>query len=235
MRHMRIQRILSALLVLGGCGLSAAGGETPAARDGALQVDTAASRAYIKVGSTTRLGHPHGVVGQLSAGSVTLGGSGELEFDMRSFVADRPEARNYVGLTGSVSASDAQKTTGTMQGKDVLNVAKFPIARYVFRSATPLDGQSAGAPGNYRLDGDFTLHGVARPLPLTATVEKTDTLGVLRMRCGFAILQSQYGMKPYSAVGGLVGVEDKLEIWGDLIVRQAAPAAASAPAPSRSR
>ncbi|MHC5544202.1 YceI family protein, partial [Singulisphaera rosea] len=164
-------------------------------------------------------------------GTVALGGGGNLVFDMPTFVADRPEARSHVGLSGAVSASDAQKTTATMQGKDVLNVARFSTAQYTFRSATPLGGQAVGAPGQYRLDGDFTLHGVTRPMPLTAVVEKTTTTGVLRMRCAFAIPQTNFGIRPYSAVGGLVGVNDALQVWGELIVR---PAAAT-PSSTRAR
>lgn len=208
--------------ILVACGVSAAGGEVPAADRVPLRVDTGASRVYIKVTSATRLGHDHGVVGQLASGVVALGGGGDLVFDMPTFVADRAEARSYVGLTGTVSASDAQKTTATMQGKDVLNVARFPTAQYTFRSATPLDGQAIGAPGQYRLDGDFTLHGVTGTMPLTAVVEKTTAPGVFRMRCSFAIQQTNFGMRPYSAVGGLVGVNDVLQIWGELIVRPAA-------------
>ena len=67
-----------------------------------------------------------------------------------------------------------------------------------------------------------------------AVVEETETPGVLRMRCGFAILQSQFGMKPYKALGGLVGVEDRLEIWGDLLIRPD-PAEKTAARPRRSR
>ena len=226
-----MRRFWAGVLVLGGCWGSAVGGEIPSAVGLPLEVDTVASRVYIKVTSTTRLGHDHGVVGQLASGMVTLGGAGDLVFDTRTFVSDRPEARSYVGLTAAVSASDAQKTTATMRGEDVLNVARFPTARYVFRSATPLDGQAAGAPGQYRFDGEFTLHGVARTMPITAAVEQTSTPGVLRMRCAFAIQQSQFGMKPYSAIGGLVGVNDLLQIWGELTVRPAAAAAAVAPSP----
>ena len=34
------------------------------------QVDTANSKIYVKVGSATRLGHPHGVEGRLKSGAV---------------------------------------------------------------------------------------------------------------------------------------------------------------------
>jgi polyisoprenoid-binding protein YceI len=216
---------VAALSLVGSAGLAA--GQA----GGALQVDTAASRVYIKVSSATRLGHDHGVDGRLGSGAVTLGGAGDLVFDMRTFVADRPEARSYVGLTASVTPSDAQKATATMLGKDVLSVAQFPTARYAIRSSAPAGGQAPGAPGSYRLEGDFTLHGVTQPLPLTAALENTDTPGVFRFRCAFTIRQSQFGMKPYSALGGLVGVSDPLQIWGELIVRpSAAQTAVAAPA-----
>jgi hypothetical protein len=197
-------------------------GGPSAAMDGPrLEVDTEASRVYAKVTSSTRLGHDHGVVGRLSSGSLTLGGPCDLVFDMRTFVSDRPEARDYVGLTKAIPASDADKVTATMLGKDVLDVAQFPTARYACRSMSMLDDQAAGAPGRYRLEGEFTLHGMVRTMPLTATLEKTDKPGVLRMRCTFPVLQSAHGIKPYKAVGGLVGVNDTLEIWGDLVLRAA--------------
>ncbi len=200
-----------------------------------FQVDTAASRVYIKVTSATRLGHDHGVVGQLSSGSGALGGAGELVFDMRTFTSDQPEARSYVGLTGPISRSDAEKTTTTMLGDDVLAVRQFPTAKYTFRSATPMDGQAAGAPGKYMLDGVFALHGVEQAIQITATLLAGDRPGVYRMRCAFAIRQTWFGMKPYTALGGLVGVNDPLEIWGELVLRPDAAATAIAPtaAPGR--
>jgi hypothetical protein len=48
--------VLSCLL-----GAAAGAGEKKAAN--AYQVDTKASRVFVKVGSATRLGHPHGVEG----------------------------------------------------------------------------------------------------------------------------------------------------------------------------
>jgi YceI-like domain len=233
--HLSARRFWVGMVFLGGFGVAAVGAEPSAAAGLPCQVDTGASRVYIKVASSTRLGHDHGVVGHLASGVVTLGGAGDLVFDMRTFLSDRPEARSYVGLTAAISASDAQKTTATMLGKDVLSVAQFPTARYAFRSATPADGQAVGAPGRYRLEGDFTLHGVAHTMPLVAVVEKTTTPGVFRMRCGFSILQSQFGMKPYTAIGGLVGVHDRLQIWGELAIRPVAAATASGPSSNTAR
>lgn len=196
--------------------------EQPAAAASAMEVDTARSRVYIKVGSTTRLGHVHGVQGQLASGKITLGGPGQLVFAMQTFASDTAEARRYVGLTGSISASDQQKTTANMLSSDVLDVGRYPTASYTIRTARPADGQAPGAPGRYQLDGDFMLHGVARRVPLLAVVEPSQTAGALRMRTSFTIYQSHYSITPYSALGGLVGVTDRLDIWGDVLLHPAA-------------
>src|SRR5690242_21894851 len=94
----------------------------------AYQVATGSSRVYIKVTSATRLGHNHGVEGRLASGEVVLGGPGTLVFDMTSFTADTPQARQYVGLPDQLSASDAAKVNANMRGGDVLDVGRYPQA-----------------------------------------------------------------------------------------------------------
>ena len=184
-----------------------------------FQVETGSSRIYIKVGATGRFGHAHGVHGRLVSGKVDLGGSGELVFDMRSFVVDPPEARQYVGLGGGVSRSDQRKTTEDMLGPFVLDVVHHPRATYTIASATPLEGQAPGDPGRYQLDGQLTLRGVARRLPIAAIVERTETPGLFRLLGAFSILQTRFGITPYTALGGIVGVADQLDIWGELVIR----------------
>lgn len=199
------------LAVMAGSCLTA-----PAQAQAPYQVDTQLSRIYVRVDSATRLGHPHGVQGKLSASTLTLGGAGQMAFDMSSFVADTPEARRYVGLTGEVS--DGAKVTANMLGEGVLNVAQHPHALFAIASVNPLDGQAAGLPGRYQVAGKFTLRGVTHPLEFAAQVEATDKPGVLRMRGQFSILQTRFGIQPYSALGGLARVADELKIWGDLVL-----------------
>src|SRR4051812_32335317 len=82
----------------------------PAAPAKRYQVDTDHSRVFVKVGSATALGHPHGVEGRLQSGRLTPGGDGELVFDMGTFTADTAESRKRAGLEREkVSASDAKK------------------------------------------------------------------------------------------------------------------------------
>jgi polyisoprenoid-binding protein YceI len=183
----------------------------------AWRVDPNASRVNVKVGAEG-YGHVHGIQGRLTSGTVELGGGGELVFDMKSFAADPPEARQALGLSKPVSRSDQRKITANMLGADVLDVAHHPRAVFAIAATRPLDGQAVGDPGRYQLQGEFTLHGVRRPLQLIATVEPSDRPSLFRMRGAFSILQSEYGMTPYSTLGGIVRVADKVEIWGDLVL-----------------
>lgn len=186
----------------------------------AYQVDTSASRIFVKVGSATRIGHPHGVEARLKDGKLTLGGDGELVFDMASFTADTPESRKRAGLEGEkVSASDAKKVTDTMRGADVLDVARFPTATFHMTAIKPLEKQAAGAPGMYQLEGAFKLHGTEQKLQLKARLDPTDQKPQMRFSGSFKIKQSDYGIKPYSTFAGAAKVADELEITGDLLLK----------------
>jgi hypothetical protein len=194
----------------------------PAEGGKTYEVDTAASRVYVKVGSATRLGHPHGVEGSLKSGKVSLGGGGELIFDMRSFTADTPEARKKVGLEGKkVTENEAKKVNETMRGADVLDVAKFPTAVCKIVAIKPSEKQEAGAPGPYEVNGKFTLHGVEKPIQFRAKLERTEKEGVLKLSGSFLIKQTDYGMTPVTAAGGLAKVADELEITGELVLSPA--------------
>jgi polyisoprenoid-binding protein YceI len=190
-------------------------GQQPASVN--YQVDTGSSRVYARVDAASRLGHTHGVEGRLASGTITLSGGGELVFDMTTFQADTAQARQYVGLDAAVP-SDAHKVTSNMLGMDVLSVSRYPRAVYSMTSMRPLDGQAAGQPGRYQLDGRFTLHGVSQPVQFVATIEPADKSGGLRMRGTFTIRQTTFGIQPYSALAGLARVADPLPIWGDLVL-----------------
>ena len=64
------------------------------------------------------------------------------------------------------------------------------------------------------MKGDFTLHGKTRPLAIKVQVEAED--GQRKVHGEFRILQSDFGITPYKAALGAVGVTDELKIWGDI-------------------
>ncbi len=175
-----------------------------------------ASRVYVFVGKTG-LGHDHGVIGKIKSGRINLAAprdAGGLDIDMTSFVADTPEARKFVKLEGQTDASTQQQVNANMLGPDVLNVSQFPMARFVIKEITKLPQPSKQGLAQYQLKGDFWLHGVTRPIQVNAEAEEQS--GWIRLRGGFTMLQSQFGITPFTKAFGAVGVADQLSVWGDL-------------------
>lgn len=181
-------------------------------------VDLANSRVFIFVGKTG-LGHDHGVEGRLAAGTINLGvdqQAGAILFDMTSFDADTVAARKYVGLAGTTNASTRKQVNTNMKGPAVLDVKKFPTARFDIQSARLLQQKSSRDNPVYQLSGEFTLHGKKQPLRLNA--EAVQEHGVTCLRGMFAIRQSEFGIKPFSKAFGAVGVADELRIYGDIVM-----------------
>ena len=180
------------------------------------EVDTDGSRIYVFVGKTG-LGHDHGIVGRLVSGRVILDApqnAGQLVFDMPSFLADTPEARKALGLAGETDASTRKQTTANMLGPDVLDVAHHPTATFDIESALRPQRPVNGAKPTVDLVGTFTLHGVARKVVIPAEVGAAGR--VLRLIGSFRIKQTDFGIKPYKKLGGVVGVTDELVIHGDI-------------------
>lgn len=187
-------------------------------------VELAGSRVYVFVGKTG-LGHDHAVMGALQAGRLRLGAAeqaGSLVFDMRSFRADTADARKLLGLAGETDADTRRQVDDNMLGPAVLDVARHPTAAFEIRSALPAAQQPANGKTAYDLVGTFTLRGVSRPATIRAEAEAIGP--VVRLWGGFAIKQTDFGMKPFAKFGGVVGVADELTIYGDIrLVAGAAP------------
>ena len=188
------------------------------------QIDLEKSRVYVYVGKKG-LGHAHGVEGRIKSGSINAKGfaaaeiTGEIVFDMASFSADTDEARKQVALKGTIAEPTREQVTETMNGTEVLDVKKFSTATFKFKSTGVRFGGKGGP--RYDLAGDLTLHGKTRPLKIV--VEQTDEDGRMSYRGNFTILQSDFGVTPYKAALGTVGVADELKIWGDIWVAQPEP------------
>ncbi len=191
------------------------------------------SHVYIHVGKVG-LGHEHAVVGSLQHGTLHLGRSqdaGVLVFDMASFVADTAEARKYLALKGETSTSTQAQVNANLRGAEVLDVERYPTAIYQIASAQPIQ-VPAGEPAKYDLRGEFTLHGTTRPLRIFVTLPEEKN-GFQHVRCGFAIRQSDFGIKPYTKALGAVGVADELKIYGDAWLRKESRVAQTPTDPTR--
>lgn len=179
-------------------------------------VHPGSSRVYVYVGKTG-LGHEHAVVGQVKQGRIGLDvpqNSGQIVFDMATFAADPDVARQYIGLSGTTDVSTQQQVNANMLGASVLDVAHYPTATFQIKSVQQLPQPSQRGLPQYQLNGDFTLHGTTQPIQVVADAEEQN--GWIHLRGGFSILQTQYGITPFTKAFGALGVTDQLQIWGDL-------------------
>lgn len=184
-----------------------------------FSIDLEKSRVFIRVDSVG-VGHQHGIEGKLKESEIDLSGHGRLVFDMASFIADTERARNHVGLKGKLSDSDRKQTNANMLSVQVLDVAQFPTATFELKSIVSVDKTLSHPSREYQLSGEFTLHGIKRPITFSAKLEeeKGKEVSIEKMTGSFLIKQTDYGIKPYTAFGGLSKVKDELKIWGDLVL-----------------
>ncbi len=105
-------------------------------------------------------------------------------------------------------AADVPQVQQVMLSEQVLDVKRFPTV--VFRSRRVSAGPKAANGTALAIEGDFTLHGVTRPL----TIHATATLGPDRLtaRGTFVIKQTDFGIKPVTAGGGTVKVKDEVQV-----------------------
>ena len=115
-------------------------------------------------------------------------------------------------ITDKVSTGDRQKIEGTMRD-EVLEIAKYPDISF---KSTSVSASKTGE-GQYqaRISGELTLHGVTRPVALTAQLEFGDK--TLRAKGGFAVKQSNFGIKPVSVAGGTIKVKDDLKFTFEIV------------------
>lgn len=188
-----------------------------ASKSPVYRVDSNASRVYVRIDSATRLGHAHGIEGRLSPSEVSFAGSGSLVFDMTSFQADTNAARQYVGL--DLNFSNAAAVNTNMRSPAVLDVGRFPKAVFTISSIAPKGSQAAGEAGRYQVAGNLNLRGVSRNVVFIAALQQSkQTPDAMRLTGSFTILQSSYGIEPYSALGGLIRLADEMQISGDLVL-----------------
>jgi hypothetical protein len=172
------------------------------------------SRVYTFV-DKTGLGHQHAVEGWLKPSRLLLNAkenAGRLVFDMQSFDADTDPARKFIGLEGSTSESTRQQVNQNMKGRDILDTQRYPESTFVVNSSLHTGKYDSKNRPEYELRGEFTLHGVTKPLLVKCYIEKAR--GWIRILGQFEIKQTEYGIKPFSKAFGAIGVADALRIHG---------------------
>jgi polyisoprenoid-binding protein YceI len=118
-------------------------------------------------------------------------------------------------VTDDVSEKDREEINRRMQ-VEVLESDSFPEILY---QCSHLSASKTGE-GQYwaALAGELTLHGVQRSQPVSARVSVNGA--TLRAAGEFSIRQSDYEIRPVSAVGGAVKLKDELKLSFDISARK---------------
>ncbi len=118
-------------------------------------------------------------------------------------------------VTDDMKSKDRKEIESNMNEK-ILETSKYPTI--VFENAQ-FSADQLGE-GRYRvsINGNLSLHGITRPIPITAQLA---LLGdTCRASGEFSILQSNYAITPFSAVGGGMTVKDELKFTFDIVARK---------------
>jgi polyisoprenoid-binding protein YceI len=122
-----------------------------------------------------------------------------------------------LNVTDDISEKDREEINRRMHG-EVLESDSFPDIVYeCSRGSASKTGE-----GQYwvALNGDLTLHGVTRSQPVSARVSVNGN--TLRAAGEFSVRQSDYEIRPVSALGGAVKLKDELKLSFDITARKQA-------------
>jgi polyisoprenoid-binding protein YceI len=181
-----------------------------------FSLDSKESNVQAHVGKTgigSFAGHEHLILAPSLQGDVNA----DLEDLPSSTVEVLVNARAMTVSEEGEPKGDAPKVQQAMRGTNVLNVARFPLIR--FRSREVSGKKISATSYELRVQGELSLHGIVKPIVLPLKVEvQGDTLtadGKISLK------QSEFGMKPTTAAGGLVQVEDEVPVTLHIVARAA--------------
>ena len=179
------------------------------------------SRIRVRVsrgGRLARLGHDHLVTVRGLEGEVRwrpgVGGRAWLRLPVARLEVDDPRARAAAGLGPPLPDGAVSGTRENMLGPRVLDAARHP---WVTLQAQTL----ALVAGRARVRLKIRLHGVGRSFELPVVVEEGP--GTLTATGTLALRQSDFGITPYSVLGGALQVVDRLQIDFRLVAEAPGP------------
>ena len=182
-----------------------------------FRVDPALSLVVIEVrrgGSLARFGHDHLVASHDVTGSIAPDeGHADLRLPLAALVVDEPALRVEAGFDTQPSAADIAATHRNMQEK-VLETDRYPDALIALNSI----GAGNGA---QQLRAAITLHGTTLFVDTAARLEKSAE--EMSVTGTIAIDQSEFGIAPFSVLGGALTVQDRVKITFRIRARRLDP------------
>lgn len=184
----------------------------------AFEVDSDSSELLIRVdpeGPMARLGHSHVIGGNVISGRVIVHDrSGDarldLEIDAAAMEVDKPRWRRMLGLKPDLDADAIAGTLANMRGERVLDVNRFPTIEIRSTDVAGPDWMPT-VTAHIRLKG--ALREISVPVAVTLSGDHLQAIG------SFELVQSDFGMEPFSAVGGALRVSDRMQIRFRIVAR----------------
>jgi polyisoprenoid-binding protein YceI len=115
---------------------------------------------------------------------------------------DSLEIRDATGGVKPLSGSDRAQIDKTLRTK-ILNTGRHPTI--TFRST-----RVSGSPESFTIDGDLTIVGVTQPVTVRGEISEG------RARGSAEVVQSKWGIRPFSAFFGALKLADAVEVEFDL-------------------
>lgn len=174
------------------------------------RLDASRSRVVVRVyrgGRLARFGHDHVVASHQVQGLILWtrdfrARRADLYAPLASLIVDEANLRQLYGLSTQPSAGDIAGTRNNMLYK-TLRVNSHP---FVTLHLEALGGSSPVMP----VRADITLNGITRTQQVDVVVKETP--GSLYFAGAFKVRQTEFGLEPYSLLGGLLRVEDEVDI-----------------------
>lgn len=192
----------------------------PGAEHYVVQADISDVRFLVyRAGALASFAHDHVILAKDITGDAYLAqdfqASGfSLTLPVAGFVVDDPAARSVEGpdFAKQPSAAAIDGTRKNMFGPGVLDAARFPE---IHIRSVKLLGPDWGPDATVRIE----LRGVARDVSVPIAVSRSgDTLDV---NGSFDLKQSDFGITPFSALGGAIQVADMLRVRFHLVAQKA--------------
>ena len=169
-------------------------------------------RIYVfRGGRAARLGHNHVLSAPQFTGFFYLPAAGtanarfDLEFRLDQLEIDNPAYRSVLGnaFASALTAEDIDGVRKHMLGNDNLQADRFPFVRIHSM-------QIVGESPKFAVKVQIEMHGQKRemwiPLSVEGLPDSVAVTGALVLR------QTDFGVQPYSALGGFLAVQDEVVI-----------------------
>ena len=175
-----------------------------------LQPEASQVRIYVfRAGRSAGLGHNHVLSAPQFEGYFHLADQGlaqsrfELVFALDQLVFDVPAQRAELGPAFAAQLSDAlvEATREHMLGADNMQAERYPLVR--IRSLS-ISGEAPKLAARLAVE----MHGQTREMSIPLAVSGLPQS--LQVSGAFVLRQSDFGVRPYSVMGGLLAVQDEV-------------------------